>query len=468
MTFFGDEPEPPAPLPTAFPALLPSNFRMVLEEKRNVGGADDDIDIDGPNALLSVPPSVRTYQWAVSPSVPANRIDYDVLTGATNSAGGSDLLVGEGEATRIARLSESALGGATVFEWRSWGGGADGKAATCTTAARTLANRSPLDTRRAGSLPALFAGGLPSAERDSSTDGGADWHFQGRSTLRGIEVDQWRSERIRFNGDALFTWTMDLFVVVAGWRFPGRAPLPTGMALPMRVVESGSWLNNSVAAPVPYTDVYDFIRVLPGAASDALFDPALAFAGTGATCPTAAPARPADAQFPKLDLTTPYQCKVSAAMLNRGYTMTYNEWFEPSSRRLRTDGRLTGANSVEIMDLAAGTSTVWSTAGDDHNCYVVPSRPGAMSGPVAQFFVDYASLLTPANYIGRSADKDSRYVMADRWQATTGMSLPNSRGGPATWTNFTVTFFSVVAAPVKEKPSRSASNWPARATRSTP
>ena len=70
-----------------------------------------------------------------------------------------------------------------------------------------------------------------------------------------------------------------------------------------------------------------------------------------------------------------------------------------------------------------------------------------MSGPVAQFFVDYASLLTPANYIGRSADKESRYVMADRWQATTGMSLPNSRGGPATWTNFTVTFFSSVAAP---------------------
>lgn len=179
---------PPAPLPLStdpFPALM-SNFEVTLEAKLDP-------------VLPGVPsggamPDVYTYLWSFDAASRSERIDYQVLTGQTVHA--PDSLVGTGAATRIEIGSDTAVGGATVYNVR-----AAGTTGACTADPKTLSNTSPLQHRRAGSLESLFN---PSAANAQFREG----RFIERTTLRGVPVDHWMAHVSRFNGDALYLFDM--------------------------------------------------------------------------------------------------------------------------------------------------------------------------------------------------------------------------------------------------------------------
>jgi hypothetical protein len=231
--FFPNDTLPPAPYPTSFPKL-PSNFRMTLEAK---------VDPFHPNGGFHPPPQVSTYTWSLNQETLSDRLDYLVLTEATNPSGGANI-VGEGQFSRldIGSNDPAIVGGATIYEFRR-----TSTDASCTTSPLSLQNQSPLEARRAGSLHNLFSG-LP---RDDEYRSGQT--FVGRTTLRGVEVDHWTSSHTKLNGEAFYSFQMDVFMFNSEWRFPGRQNLDPDMGIPMRVINQGTWINSSVSAPIMYT-----------------------------------------------------------------------------------------------------------------------------------------------------------------------------------------------------------------------
>ena len=225
-SFFPSDTLGVAPIPTSFPSL-PANFQLVLEAKlapyTTVSPSPDPNTYD---------PDVFTYQWSMNSALGAERLDFTVLTSDTNQ-GLEGNLVGTGQAARIDVRNSDAIGGDTVYQYKS-----DGATASCTTEALSLANPSPLNARRAGSLQNLFSGlNADKAFRDAV--------YVERTNLRGVEVDRWRLSLGKFNGDAYFAWDMDVYFYNALWRFPGRLNLLPGVGIPMRVVNSGKWINSS-------------------------------------------------------------------------------------------------------------------------------------------------------------------------------------------------------------------------------
>lgn len=236
----------------------------------------------------------------------------------------------------------------------------------------------------------------------------------------------------------------DIYLIVPGWRFPGREHL-SGVRLPMRIINNGTWINSSFAQPIPYTDHYDFYFLLPDAATPDVFNPAQF------SCP--APST-ASATFPAITADTSYSMHVSAAFLNRGYTMTFSERFDARRQILRTDNRggfgAVGPRASEIREFGVTKRySVWSA--HSSQCYQTTFQPDMRSRPTSSFFIDNAALVNPADYVGQDDDAESRYIPSDRWQTLSEFRRANrSDIFVATWYS-SVPALGIPAVPVRIK-----------------
>ena len=189
-----------------------------------------------------------------------------------------------------------------------------------------------------------------------------------------------------------------------------------------------TWINSSFSDPIPYQDVYDFFFMLPEAAMPDVFNPAQF------SCP--APSS-ASAVFPAITADTSYTMHVSAAFLNRGYTMTFDEFFDARRQILRTDNRggfgAVGERAQEIREFGATQRySVWNPRSGE--CYQTTFVSDMRSRPTSAFFTDNAALFNPLDYVGQSADAESRYIPSDRWQTLTEFRRGNSSSSiVATW-----------------------------------
>jgi hypothetical protein len=433
---------PPAaePLPTdPFPSL-PADFRVALEAKLDVMGT-----IPAGAAGASDPThQVQTFIWSLNTALSSERIDFEVLTDASNSPGAGGLEpIGVGQASRIQVDSPTAVGGATVYRYTH-----TDDEEFCTTEALSLANPSPLDAQRAGSLRNLFSG----APTDS--DYRANKKFKRRTTLRGVPVDVWSSSHVKLNGDALFVFEQEVYLFNNDWRFPGRRSLEAGVALPMRVVNTGTFVNASISSPQPYVDVYDFFAMLPSVSSAAAFDPVVQWGATGDKACPPSPTMPSSAVFPSVGPSTSYSTRISASVLNKGYTIVSDEYVDGPGGRVWLLGR-NGPGVHIIDDRGRNTSTLWfndETTGA-LQCYQSPYVTSRENAPLSSFFAQFGSLFDAAHYVGRLADPHSRFILADRWQTRTG-SVTNN-GGVTTTSNMSATFYaSVTQAGIAAVPLR--------------
>ena len=419
---------PPAPLPAADATMpaVPLNFLMTMEAKIDPVVAESPDEVGG-----SAAPLVFSYQWALNATAGSSRLDYEVLTEETNKPGlQPGAIVGSGQFVRIDQIIPTAVGGRTVYEYRN-----DNKS-VCTANPLTMSNPSPLESRRAGSLSNLFS----NRSEDAAFRAGK---FVARETLRGVQVDHWVVPNLhKFNGDALYLFDSHVYFFVPGWRFPGRTLSPN-QGLPMRVINKGMWMNNTYTNNTEYEDIYDFFLILPEMATAEVFSP------QRFGCPPPSNYSP---PFPAITDTTSYHMRISAAMLNRGYTLAYEESFDAARRLLRTDGRSgyysVGEQATEILDFGAQTSTVYSPVSG--LCYKSPIVASPMSGPSSSFITRFSNLLNAADYVGRAADADSRYVLTDRWQTVSTLETGNNTGvgsGRRSIESFVTTWMMTVAAP---------------------
>lgn len=369
---------PIASTPTSL-GYLPTNFKMVLEAKmdrqeHSVG-------------TLTSNPEVHTYTWWMDQFTGRERLDYQVLTSASNDAT-SNNVVGDGQYMRVTLPGTMTTPSIIRLYDSTTGEG------TCTSSYATLESASPL-AKRAGGVEDLFRGTLT-----------IEPEYVGRSTIRGIEADEWIFRRMsKFNNDAFFVWDMSLFTVVEGWRFPGRT-IYGGEVVPLRIINNGVWRNASYTTPVMYEDVYDLFLVSPEMSDDSTFD----LTSLGLTCSEPTPL-PTDLQYP--NIPEEYGTYFAGNMLDRGYTMSYQEYSSTKLGMLRQE-------TYEYTTIADLKKQIISSISVDGTCRSASysSSMGALPlTPTASFFTQFATQfpLTSTNYIGRAASIDSRYILADRW-----------------------------------------------------
>lgn len=421
----------PEPSPNASAPAIATNFRMLVERKIR----EDDLMMD-----------ITTINWWRDRQHKAERVDlfknnlaqsvvYIYQTAALYDGPG---YVYNNTGTNCLKLAVSDR--------------AQCASASCVTSRLTPQNINPIFTRDGG-FARYFDNGTWFA--------GA--RYVGRSPARGVTADVWSKDFTLLSPsqpNVVIAYTQSIYFFPQGWQFPGRN-VSANTTFPLRMINEGSvrCLGTgpcNLTKSVQFSDMYDIYQFVPGVPSadsmqqpcpscfDGIQNQGEAGVDCGSPCAQACQQSPDSLPFPSIAKS--YLVSVSANIIENGYTMSYNEYYDATYNNnagaLLTEGFFGDLRQLQLIDYKTRMAYRW-TPGDACVSTALSSVGGFNAtygvGPSSRFFTTATAKVDKLLYWGVvKSVSETRGILCNKWETLTYVS--DAKSG----TNYSLTYYFAV------------------------